>query len=161
MIPGVAQYLQGLARLLGEQVAPRLPTPYEQAGMIREPLHLQVVITEFEHAVARRVEEHRAIRAICARAAQQPSVPAALRARCAQSAQAQDEDLRVSALQAVNVQLRSLLIELHAALETLETLDPPIDRDAPGPDSIAALLADVWHELRQSTERRKRPMDRF
>jgi hypothetical protein len=53
-----------------------------------------------------------------------------------------DDDLRISALSAMNARLRAALIDLHAAVE----------RD-PSPEA-RELEAEIWEELRRSTERR-------
>jgi hypothetical protein len=148
VIPRVSTYLDQLARALGEQVAPRLPTAYEQAGLLREPMHLQAVRVEFERAASRRVQENQAIRGLLSQGAALADAPQAQAWR--EAGAGRDSDLRVSALQSANDALRASLIELHAWLETL-----PED----GP--VRALLDAVWQELRESTERRALPSDRF
>jgi len=150
LIPRPTRYLERLARQLGEQVAPRLPTPYEQAGMLREPLHVHAVRVEFERAAHRRVQENTAIRSLLARAARLEILAIGLRNQCAQAAATRDDDLRVSALQASNDSLRHMLIQLHEALEN-DTRDP----------EAQTLLDDLWRELARSTERRRLPSDRF
>lgn len=150
MIPRPATYLDRLARQLGEQVAPRLPTPYEQAGMLREPMHLQAVRVEFERAAQRRVQENVAIRGLLARAARLEGLAPALRDQCIREATTTDEDLRLTALQASNDRLRHALIQLHESLEEI-VHDP----------EAQTLLDDLWQELRRSTERRRLPSDRY
>jgi hypothetical protein len=150
MTPSPTTYLDGLARQLGEQVAARLPTLYEQAGMLREPMHLQAVRIEFERAAARRVEENQAIRALLRRGAGLSKLTDERRVAWREAADQTETDLRVSVLQRHNDQLRLMLIELHEALEQrLEQAD------------AQALLEAVWQELRDSTERRRLPADRF
>jgi hypothetical protein len=157
VIPQAVTYLDRLAAQLGGPVASRLPTAYEQAGMVREPMHLQAVRVEFERAAARRVEENNAIRALLKRGAHLPGLGPAHRQAWAEAAATQDVDLSVSALQAGNTMLRELLVEMHALLEVM-TQD---GQAAPSPDEAAVLLEAVWLELRRSTERRHLPSDRF
>lgn len=166
MMPSPAAYLQGLARLLGEQVSPRLPTPFEQAGMQREPMHLQAVAIEFERAAARRVQENQAIRHLMARAAALPELAPALKARCERLAAGADTDLSIGALQDGNQALRAGLIALQAELEGKVDHAGKVDQagevdEAPHVAPSAALLEAIWQELRTSTERRRLPSDRF
>lgn len=166
MIPRVSTYLETLARQLGEQVSARLPTAYEQAGMLREPMHLQAVRVEFERAVQRRVEENKAIRGLLVRAATIDRLCPELRAQCAQEAATPDEDLHVSALQASNDRLRLSLILLQTALETLteqqaQCIASQQSKQSQAQAQAQALLDDLWQELRISTERRRLPSDRF
>ncbi len=166
MMPSPAAYLQGLARLLGEQVSPRLPTPFEQAGMQREPMHLQAVAIEFERAAARRVQENQAIRHLMARAAALPELGPALKARCERLAAGADTDLSIGALQDGNQALRAGLIALQAELEGKVDHAGKVDQagevdEAPHVALSAALLEAIWQELRTSTERRRLPSDRF
>ncbi len=157
MIPQAVTYLDRLAAQLGGSVASRLPTAYEQAGMVREPMHLQAVRVEFERAAARRVEENSAIRTLLKRGAHLPGLGLAHRKAWAEAAATQDADLSVSALQAGNDVLRGLLVELHAVLEAMT----PDAEGASSPDDAAVLLEAVWQELLRSTERRRLPSDRF
>jgi hypothetical protein len=171
VIPRAGTYLDRLARQLGGPVASRLPTAYEQAGMMREPMHLQAVRVEFERAAARRVEENRAIRELLQRAARLPGLTSEQQQAWSEAASAQDVDLTVSALQASNDLLRGRLIELHAVLESMtQAAEAATRADAALPvrsasgsasGSAAALLEAVWLELRRSTERRRLPSDRF
>lgn len=170
MTPSPIAYLRGLARVLGDQVSPRLPTPYEQAGMLREPMHLQAVAIEFERAAARRVEENQAIRRLMRWAVSLSELPGALRAQCETLAQAMDTDLRVQALQSSNQALRDGLIALQVELEQLTPSRVPESAETGAGASVLteqssngpqALLEAIWQELKVSTERRRLPSDRF
>jgi hypothetical protein len=113
-------------------------------------MHLQAVRIEFERAAARRVEENQAIRALLRRGAGLSKLTDERRVAWREAADQTETDLRVSVLQRHNDQLRLMLIELHEALEQrLEQAD------------AQALLEAVWQELRDSTERRRLPADRF
>lgn len=161
MIPQAGTYLDRLATQLGGPVASRLPTAYEQACMLREPMHLRAVRVEFERAAARRVEENQALRALLQRGACLPGLALAHRRAWTEAAATQDADLSVSALQAGNDLLRGLLIELHAVLEAMTQDDQAAPQAAPSSEEVTVLLEAVWLELRRSTERRRLPSDRF
>lgn len=162
MIPQAGTYLDRLAAQLSGPVASRLPTAYEQACMLREPMHLRAVRVEFERAAARRVEENQALRGLFLRGAQLPGLSLAHRKAWSEAAATQDADLSVSALQAGNDLLRGLLVELHAVLEAMTQDDQAAPQAAPSSsEEITVLLEAVWLELRCSTERRRLPSDRF
>jgi hypothetical protein len=103
---------------------------------------LLAVREEFDRAAARRVEENRALRRLFADAV---SVVAGdrLRARLRDAAATEDTSLLVPDLERRNNELRALLIDLHAHVESL-----------PG-DDARALEDAIWRELRASTERRR------
>ncbi len=65
--------------------------------------------------------------------------------RLATAAETEDTDLTVSALEQSNVELRGLLVELHAAVEEI---DSPAAR---------TLEEEIWRELAASTRRRAQP----
>ncbi|MEY4863863.1 MAG: hypothetical protein RLZ51_1958 [Pseudomonadota bacterium] len=161
MIPQAGTYLDRLATELGGPVASRLPTAYEQAGMLREPMHLRAVRVEFERAAARRVDENSAIRALLKRGAHLPGLGLAHKQVWTEAAATQDADLSVSALQAGNDVLRGLLVEMHAVLEAMTQDAQAAPQAAPSSEEVTVLLEAVWLELRRSTERRRLPSDRF
>ena len=68
--------------------------------------------------------------------------PADLAERLRNLAAGEDNDLRISALQAVNDALRDTLTDLHAVVETRAG------------EAAAALDAAIWSELSASTRRR-------
>jgi len=148
MKPDVAPYLDELVRSLAQEVAPALPTSWEQSAVLRHSLLLQAVRHEFDGAAAWRAEENQALRVLFADA--RPVVAdTGLRARLDDAAASAQTSLRVSELDAANRLLRAVLVALH---EHLESLDTP---------AAQALLRRVWQELRDSTVRRRGVLDRF
>lgn len=154
MIPDCPSYLQTLSQWLLAEATPALPQAWQQGAAMRHGLLLQAVITEFDRAAARRVEENRALRALFREAldtagAAGVAMPQDLVDALAQAAQGEDTDLRVGALQEGNRTLRALLEPLHAWVEGEATPE------------VRALEEAIWAELLASTERRRLPLGRF
>lgn len=156
MNPTVPAVLAAVAALVRDDAGPSLGDSYVGQQLLRGVALLESAAEEFDRAVARRVAENAAMRALFATAA--PVVAASrgadgaedrLAAELATAAAGVDADLRVSALDASNHVLRGLLVNLHAWCERC---------DAP---AARALEAAVWTELRASTERRRLAMSRF
>ena len=154
MKPDVGRLLEvAVGHLMGETV-PLLGrayehSAYEQANVGVLGMLLLAVRHEHERAAARRVEENRELRRMFARAnavVGAGGTSKRLAKRLAAAAKGEDTDLTVSALEESNVALRGLLIELHAAVEEI--------------DSAAArtLEEEIWRELAESTRRRALPM---
>ncbi|MCC7267012.1 MAG: hypothetical protein IT546_06690 [Caulobacteraceae bacterium] len=129
-----------LAAWLTRDLAPGVAA-YQQSALGMSAGLIGMCIEEADRAVARRVEENAAIRGLLARGAD--LVEARLSARLQALAEGADASLLVSALEAVNAELRAALIDLHAAVEALDG------------EAARALEADIWAELRASTERRR------
>ena len=129
-----------LAAWLTMDLAPGVAA-YQQSSLGLSAALLGMTIEEADRAASRRVEENAAIRGLLKRGAD--LVEARLSARFQVLAGDEDGDLRISALEASNAALRAGLIELHAAVEALDG------------EAAHALDADIWAELRASTERRK------
>jgi hypothetical protein len=140
--PEPSHALERLMQALLTEIAPAVQPPYRQASVSVHAMLLLVIREEFDRAVARRVEENRALRSLFADALAAVSDPA-LRERLAGAANGADASLRVPELEAANRSLRELLIELHAHVEDLESADARRIEDA------------IWRELSASTERRK------
>ncbi|MCC7366470.1 MAG: hypothetical protein IT303_19085 [Dehalococcoidia bacterium] len=143
MRPPIPHTLQVVAGTLATQVLPEARTPFGQQAVGLAAQLCVLISQEFDRAVARLVEENGAVVALFARATD--VVPAGeLRDRLAAAAATPvpGPDLRVSALQVVNDDLRRMLIDLHAAVEQLATPE------------ARALDAAIWDELRASTQRR-------
>lgn len=141
MKPEVPKTLQLLGTKLLFEIAPRLADDYGQKTASIIGGLLFTAAEEWDRAASRRFVENRELRALFADAV--PLVRSAgLRTRLASAAEETDEDLRVSALEQSNATLRSLLIDLHAHVETLQ--------------SEEALRMDerIWDELRAGVERR-------
>jgi hypothetical protein len=133
--PDIPAVLAELAGLVARNAVPDVD-PAERAGALGLSAALLGLAAEaWDGAAQRLVEENRALRALLASAGDRAS-------RDAWLAEGGDDDLRISALSAMNARLRAALIDLHAAVE----------RD-PSPEA-RELEAEIWEELRRSTERR-------
>lgn len=148
MKPDPGHVLERVMQALLTEIAPAVQPAYRQASVTMHAMLLASVREEMDRAAARRVEENAALRALFAAAA--PNVrDAALRERLSSAAGTQDPSLRVPDLEAANLALRGLLIELHAHVETLA-----------GPEA-RRIDAAIWRELAASTERRKLSLGTF
>jgi hypothetical protein len=146
--PDPAHVVERVLQSLLLEIAPAVQPSYRQASVTMHAMLLSSVREEMDRAAARRVEENAALRALFAEAA--PTLrDAALRERLAAAARTQEASLRVPDLEAGNVALRGLLIELHAHVEALE-----------GPEA-RRIEAAIWRELAASTERRKLSLGPF
>jgi hypothetical protein len=148
MRPSVDRYLDELKRALAQDFAPRLPTSYEQSGLVRHAMLIGIVAEEFDRAASRRVEENQALRDLFADAVR--TLPdSALHARLLTASQSEDRSFKVRDLDANNGSLRSLLIELHEHVE----------QSAGG--HARSIEEAIWRELVRSTERRRTSFNRF
>lgn len=150
MKPDVGRLLEVAAgHLMGETV-PLIGraygnSTYEQSNVGVLGMLLLAVRHEHERAAARRVEENRELRRMFGRAG--AVVEAGdVSERLAAAAKAEDTDLTVSALEESNVELRGLLIELHAQVEGIDSAE------------ARTLEEEIWRELAASTRRRALPM---
>lgn len=142
MKPDPHAVLGYLTELLMVSVAPKAQPPYLGGTIAMVGTALAVLTEEWDRAASRLVEENRAMRAIFRRAERvrlDPLLADELRAL----AGGEDDDLRISALDAANTGLRAALIRLHAAVE-------PADDEA-----SKALNEAIWAELTASTVRRR------
>lgn len=118
-----------------------LRDPYLQHNAFLSHTVLAALAQEVDGQAARLVDESTAIAAILRDAV--PLLPDGLSARVtAAIAPERPPSLLLSALQARNDRLRALLIDVHAAVESM-----------PGP-AAADLDARIWEEYRQSLRRR-------
>ena len=97
------------------EMGPALPAGYGQGSATTTAVLLLMVAQEFDRAADIRVRENCVMRALFADAAK--SVEAALAASLAAAAGVRDEDLTIAALDRVNGDLKSLLIELQVWAE--------------------------------------------
>jgi divalent metal cation (Fe/Co/Zn/Cd) transporter len=142
MTPEFDKVLTHLATTLLAEIAPLIPVDYAQKNTQLAAMLLSAGVEEWDRAVERRVDENRSMRALFLDAL--PVVAdAALRRRLESAGVEAESPLRVSALNAENDRLRSLLIDLHAHVE---------DLDSPASRRIEDA---IWDELRRSTERRR------
>jgi len=146
--PDPSHVLERVMQSLLAEIAPAVQPAYRQASVAMHAMLLGSVREEFDRAAARRAEENAALRALFADAAATLG-DAGLRERLASAARTADASLRVPDLDAANLALRALLIELHAHVETLA-----------GPEA-RRLEAAIWRELAASTERRKLSLSPF
>jgi hypothetical protein len=146
--PDVERTLQLLARSLLLELGPGLPHDYARRSAMLAAMLLASAAEEWDRAAERRAEENRALRELFA-AAERGVEDVALRERLAAAARSGDASLRVSELERANVELRALLVQLHAHVEELST---------PGAREIEAC---IWDELRRSTQRRRLSMQPF
>jgi len=142
MIPPVAAVMQNLAISLMTEIGPQVQPEYHQKNLTLLAMLLLMAGEEWDRAVARRVEENAALRCIFREAAACVEDDA-LRSRLEKAASEADESLLVSDLDRSNDALRELLIALHERVESLDT------------DAARRVEAEIWSELRASTERRK------
>ncbi len=142
MKPDPTRLLEQLAASLVNDVLPNVQPRYRQANVAILAGLAAAVREEFDRAAARRVEENAELRALFAQGAR-IATDAALAARLREAAAARDASLLVPVLDASNRALRTLLIALHAHVETLAT------------PAARALDEAIWAELVASAQRRK------
>jgi hypothetical protein len=140
--PDVGKLLETLAGKLIFEIAPSVQPAYRQQSVGLTAILLGMVREEWDRAAARRVEENAALRALFANAAPQVA-DAELRRRLEAAGKSAEASYLVSALEKNNDELRALLIDLHAHVES---------QSAPW---AKALDDEIWRELAQSTERRR------
>lgn len=148
MNPSLSVVADRVAALIRDEAVPALGATYAGGQLMRGALLLQAAVHDFEHGAAWRVDEVGALQALLARAAPEvddQALAAALRA----IVPAPPADLRISALDAQLTTLRTLLTDLHAWTETSSAA------------AAQRLNAEVWHELRAGTERRRLDIGHF
>lgn len=148
MRPSVDRVLQQLAANLATEVAPAVSVDYVQRNTGLVSGLLLCAAEEWDRAAAWRVEENRELRRIFAEAVIHVA-DTGLRGRLEEAAQGEEGGLRIQDLDRENDALRALLIELHAHVEELK-----------GP-AARHLEAEIWKELRRSTERRALSLSPF
>ena len=142
MKPDENLVLADFAARFGGEIAPQVQPAYLAAAIGMSAGILGMIAEDWDRAAARRVEENRAVRGLFADAAALGLEPG-LASRLAALAEGNDDDLRLSALEAGNEALRAALVELHAAVEAMDGAAAKALNDA------------IWRELAASTERRR------
>ncbi len=142
MRPELDRFLEVAMGHLMVQVAPALGSGYEQSGTMVLGLMLGAVREELDRVVSRRVEENQVMRGLFGDAVACVD-DAELGTRLEVAASGEEASLIVSDLERSNCELRGLLIELQAHVETLDT------------DEARRVEEAIWRELVVSTERRK------
>ncbi|HTO06760.1 MAG TPA: hypothetical protein VMR86_06850 [Myxococcota bacterium] len=142
MKPDVGTVLEVVGGKLLLEVAPAVGPGYQRQSVALTGILLTMVKEEWERSASRRVEENAALRALFGRAASVVTDPE-LRRRLGEAAASADASFQISLLEQANAALRTLLIELHAHVESLES------------PAARALDDEIWSELVASTERRR------
>ena len=142
MIPPVVAVMQTLAISLMTEIGPQIQPEYQQKTLGILAILLLMGSEDLDRAAARRVEENAELRRIFGEAAACVADDA-LRARLEEAAVGTDGSLLISELERGNGELRELLIALHERVEQLDTAE------------AKRVEAEIWSELRASTERRR------
>jgi hypothetical protein len=103
-------------RLAGE-IAPMLPNAFAQGQVGLIGFMLTLVANEYERGADLRANENRAMRALFAEISRDVR-DTSLKSKLEAAAKTDDASLRISVLNQANWELRRLLIELHAYVET-------------------------------------------
>ena len=142
MRPDPSRALMGSGQALLMELAPDVRTPFGQHLATYAAAINIVLAQEFDRMVDRLHQENEAVAAILLDAA--PLLAdRELAARAVAAADGrQAANLRVSTFQAINDRLRSVLIEVHAAIE-----------ETPG-DAAREMDDRIWAEYALSTQRR-------
>jgi hypothetical protein len=142
MKPDENLVLADFAQRFATVIAPQVQPAYLAAAIGMSGGILGMIAEDWDRAASRRVEENRAIRALFRQALGLPLEPALI-GRLKALVDGNDDDLRLSSLEAGNESLRGALIALHAAAEVM------------GGAAAKALNDTIWVELSVSTERRR------
>lgn len=148
MKPDPNLVLGHLAGLMLQQLAPQVQPSYLAGTIGMSGMLMGMMAEEWDRAADRLARENRAIRGLF-RQAERISLDAALAQDLRALAGGEDDDLRISALDAANAGLRAGLIRLQAAVEGRT-------------DAASKALNDaIWAELSASTQRRALASDVF
>jgi hypothetical protein len=144
MRPDPPIVLRGIAAALVREVAPEVSSAFGMGTIGNSVGLLTFVAQEFDRAAARLVAENKAIVSLFRDALDGELVQDRVFAARMEDATCRDlvADLHVPALQRLNDELRAILVDLHAAIDS-----EPSDR-------AAALSERIWDELKESTRRR-------
>lgn len=138
MKPGVDQILNTSAMQLMGTVVPQLPAGYAQSSAQLLGFMMMLSAQEYDRAADIRAAENADIRALFAEIAGAVK-DHALKTRLEAASETEDASLKISALDTANHELRRLLIEAQAHIETLGA------RDAE---------KKIWKVLRAAADRR-------
>lgn len=142
MTPDVPKVLNALVGSLAMGVMQEVQTPFAQQTVGLGAALLFFLSQDFDRSASRLVEENAATLELLSRARVIVS-DTALQDRIVElEMRTLGSDLRISALQRENDELRTVLIDAHAAVENI-----------PG-DEASKLNDAIWDELRASTRRR-------
>ncbi len=135
--------LQTLGASLAAGEALELTSDYDVKTALLAAACLGMAAEDLDRLVERLGEENAALRALLGRAAQRLGASASLAERLRARAALPPVRPRISELRRENAELRTLLIELHAAVEEIEG------------GAARELEREIWAELRRSNERRR------
>lgn len=141
MTPDVDAALRTIMISLMTEIAPDVKSSYRQASTNILAIAAMFMADEYDRAADVRVHENAEMRRLfelCSALV----ADVTLRTKLEAESRAQDESLRITALNEANTRLKKLLIELQVALEASEQL---VARDA---------RKRIWAFLRESAERR-------
>ena len=141
MRPEISRVFQTFAMDLMVRVIPEIGSAYHQGTIGMMAAMLLIAADEWDRGASRRVEENARLRELFGAAAAVVK-DAALSDRIVALAATRDGDLRISALEKNNCDLRAALIDLHAHVEGLEG------------GRARRVEDEIWRELAKSTERR-------
>lgn len=142
MNPKIPDVLVDLAGLIGRSLAPGGDRAETASHLGLAAALLGFAAQRWEGTAHALVEENRAIRPLLARGAEVLAHETPFAERWLKLSQGADEDLRLSALEEANAELRGALICLHELVELTEG------------EAARDLDEAIWAELRASTERR-------
>lgn len=142
MKPEIPDVLRGFTVTLLTEILPNLGVEYSMGNTAVMSQSLAVIANEFERGAEIRFRENEEMRALFAEAARVVD-DKALAARLTEAATGCDASLLISALDKMNGELKTLLIELQAAVET---------SNAPW---ASTLDAKIWDHIVMAAERRK------
>ena len=138
MKPEVDQILNTSAMQLIGGIAPQLATSYAQSSASLLGFMMMLSAQEYDRAADIRATENADLRALFGDIASQVK-DEALRTRLEAAANTEDSSLKISALDIANAELRKVLIEAHAHVETLGARD---------------IEKKIWNTLRAAADRR-------
>lgn len=145
MKPEPARVLQGVGMTLVTSVLGEVRTPFGQQTVTVAGGLVFMVADEFDRAADRLVVENAVVREILADA--RPLLPAELVSAVDEAIAKRADSYRVSALQAENDVLRGALVEVHAAVDAIDSDEAKAAAQAFGER--------IWTELVASTKRRE------
>lgn len=144
MKPDVPVVMRGLFGTMLMEIAPNLTAEYSAGSIGIMSMMIFMTAEEYDRAAEIRAAENAEMRALFAGASGLVE-DAALKAKLAEAAKGKDGSLRISALDAENAALATLLIEIQAHVE--ESMAP----------WAAGLEARIWDYLVTAADRRKLP----
>ena len=142
MRPDPPRVLVALAGTLGMQVLPEVATPFAQQSVTLTAVLAVLLAQEWDRAASRLIEENAAVVELLSRARGLVG-DVELKGRLDVAVSAPPTtDFHISALQARNDDLRRLLVDVHALVDSMA-----------GAAAVEFSEA-IWEELKESTRRR-------